>query len=69
MKNKVMAFAFSAVEFAEEGMWEIEEKLGENHEFFTKGEWITNNTSNHPYEYWTSQEGCNAINKLHKKID
>lgn len=64
--EKVMAFAFSASEFAEEEMFEIEQKLGKGHEFFTEGKWITNKESKHPYEYWTTQTGCDAVNLAFK---
>ena len=65
--KKVKAFAFSVEDLAEETMFDIEEKLGKNHEFFTEGKWITNKASRHQYEYWTTQAGSDAVNKLYKK--
>lgn len=62
--EKVLAFSFSAGEFLDEEISEMEDKYGKDLSFFKDGECRVDKTKSHPYQWWAPQEACNEINKL-----
>jgi hypothetical protein len=71
MENLQLAFSFSAGEFLDEELELIEEKFGKI-DFITKGKCIKLERTienPHNYQWWTTQEAIDKLNKLYYKDD